>query len=161
MAECCKAPHDPLHPLYVLNWAHPCDGRALLRVVFDAMLGDDECKQHTPRDPENTFLRVEFDAIRLEFCETFLEVGHELVGLFGLDYDVVHISLNDFTDEVSKTLEHTSLVCSPYVLRTERHHDIVEQSKWGDKRGHKLVGLFHRDLMVPGVHIKEAEGFAP
>ena len=37
-----EAPCNSLYPLYVLNWAHPCDGRDLLRVGLDATLGDDE-----------------------------------------------------------------------------------------------------------------------
>ena len=47
----------------VLDRAHPCDGSDLLRVGFDAMLEDDEPKQHAPRDPEDAFFRVEFDVV--------------------------------------------------------------------------------------------------
>ena len=48
VAEHGEAPYNSLYPLYVLNWAHPRDGRDLLRVGFDAALRDDEPKQHTP-----------------------------------------------------------------------------------------------------------------
>jgi hypothetical protein len=90
------------------------------------VLRDDEPEQHTSQHPENALLGVEFDAILSEFLEGFFEVSHELVGLFELDYDVVHISFNGFTDELSETLEHTSLVCSPDIFETKRHHDIAE-----------------------------------
>ena len=30
-----------------------------------------------------------------------------------------------------------------------------------DERGRELVGFLHRNLMVAGVRIQEAEGFAP
>ena len=80
--------------------------------------------------------------------------------LFGFDHDVVNVGHNGPPDEVSETLEHTTLVCSPSVLQTERHCDVAEQSEWGDQRCHELVVL-HRDLMVPRVRIKEAKGFAP
>ena len=50
-AERGEAPCDSLNPLYVLNWAHPCDGRNLLWVGFDATLGDDEAEQHAPSGP--------------------------------------------------------------------------------------------------------------
>jgi hypothetical protein len=50
------------------------------------------------------------------FFESFFQVRHELVGLFGLDYDVIHVGLNGFPDEVPETLEHTTLVCSPHVF---------------------------------------------
>ena len=78
-----------------------------------------------------------------------------------LDHNVVNIGLNGLLDDVPKTLEHTTLVCSPSVLQTEQHCDIVERSEWGDERSHELVKFFHRDLMVPRVRIKEAERFAP
>jgi hypothetical protein len=54
-------------------------------------------------------------------------VGHKLVGHFGFDYDVIHISLNSFTDELSKTLEHTPLVCSPLAPMFFSPNDIVTQ----------------------------------
>jgi hypothetical protein len=65
--------------------------------------------------PENTLLGVEFDVVRSELLESFLQ-GHKLAGLFGLDYDVIHVSLNGFTDEFFETLEHTPLVCSPRIF---------------------------------------------
>jgi len=71
-----------------------------------------------------------------------------LVGLFGLDYDVIHISLNGLPDEVSKAFGHAMLVRSLGVLESERHRNVAEQSEWGDERG--------RELVVPGVRIKEA-----
>jgi hypothetical protein len=99
-----------LYPLYVLDWTHPGNGHNLLWVGFDAALRDDEPEQHTSRDPENTFFRVEFYAVLSEFIKSFFEVGHELVDLFGLDYDVVHICFDSLSDEITETFEHTSLV---------------------------------------------------
>jgi len=125
------------------------------------MLGDDETEQHTPWDPENALLGVELDAICSEFCEGLLKVSYELVSPFGLDHDVIYVGLNSSPDEVPETLEHSTLVRSPSVLQTERHCDVAERSELDDERRHELVGLFHRDLIVPGVHIKEAKGFTP
>ena len=126
MAKRGEAPCNSLYPLYVLNWAHPRDGRDLLRVGFDAMLRDDETQQHTPRDPKNILLQVELNAICSKFCEGLLKVGYDLVSTFGLDHDVVHVGLNGPPDEVSKTLEHTTLVRSPHVLQTACNCDIAE-----------------------------------
>ena len=84
-----------------------------------------------------------------------------MVSPFGIDHDVINIGLNGPPDEVAKTFEHTTLECSPSVLQTELHCDVAERSKGGDERCHELVGLFHRDLMVSGVCIKQAKGFAP
>ena len=120
------------------------------------MLGDDETQQHTPRDPENALLRVELNVVCSEFCEGLLKVSYDLVSPFGLDHDVIYVGLNGSPDEVFETLEHTMLVRSPSVLQTEWHCDVAEQSEGGDERCHELVKLFHHDLMIPGVRIKEA-----
>ena len=85
------------------------------------MLRDDEAEQHAPRDPENTFLGIEFDAIRSEFCKGLFKIGNEVVSLFGLNYDVVNVGLNSPPDEVPEAFEHTMLVHSPNILQTKRH----------------------------------------
>ena len=129
-------------PFSILNRAHPCDGQDLLWVGFDATLGDDQAQQHTPRDPKNTLLRVELNAICLEFSEGLLKVSYELVSLFGFNHDVLYVGLNGPPDEVSKTLEHAMLVCSPNVLQTKQHCDIAERSKGGDERCCKWSATF-------------------
>ena len=93
------------------------------------MLGDDESEQHAPWDPKDAFLGVELDAVLLELPEGLLQVGHELVGLLGLDYDVVHVSLNGLPDEVSKAFGHATLVHSNDVLESEWHRNVAERSK--------------------------------
>ena len=90
-----------------------------------------------------------------------LKVGDKVVSSFGFDYDVVDIGLNGSPDEVPEATKHTALVRCPSVLQTEQHQNIVEQSEGGDERHRELVGLFHHDLMVAGVRVKEAEGFEP
>ena len=139
MAEHGEAPCNSLYPLYVLNQGHPCDGRDFLWVGFNATLGDDETKQHAPRDPENPLLRIEFDVVCSEFCKGLLKIGYEMVRLFGFNHDVIYIGLNGPPDEVPETLEHTTLVCSPSVLQTERHCDVAERSKGGDERCRELA----------------------
>jgi hypothetical protein len=97
----------------------------------------------------------------LEFCECFFEVGHKLVDLFGLDYDVVHVSLDGLSDEIAKTFEHTLLVCCSCVLQAKWHANVAIRSERHDKRSYELVRLFYCNLMVAGIYVKEAEGFAP
>ena len=75
------------------------------------MLRDDEVEQHTPWDPENTLLGIEFDAVGSESCKRLLKISNEVVNPFGLDHDVVNIGLNGPPDEAPETLEHTTLVC--------------------------------------------------
>ena len=50
-----------------------------------------------------------------------LKIGNEVIGPFGLNYDVVNIGLNGPPDEVPEASEHTALVHSPSVLQSERH----------------------------------------
>ena len=71
-AECGEAPCNSLYPLYVLNRAHPRDGRDLVWVGFDATLRDDKTQQHTPWDPENALLGVELNAVCSEFYDGLL-----------------------------------------------------------------------------------------
>jgi hypothetical protein len=40
-AEGYEAPHESLNIFNVLDWTHLGDGRDLVRVCFDVMLGDD------------------------------------------------------------------------------------------------------------------------
>ena len=56
-------------PFYILDQTHTRDGRDLLWVGFDAVLGDNKTQQHTPWVPENALLEVEFDTICSEFHE--------------------------------------------------------------------------------------------
>ena len=60
------------------------------------MLGDDEAKQHSSRDPENTFLGIEFDAICPKFSKGSFKIGDKVVSPFGLNYDVIDVGLNGF-----------------------------------------------------------------
>ena len=83
------------------------------------MLRDDETKQDAPWDPKNTLLAIEFDAVHSEFCKGLLTISYEVVSLFGLDHDVIHVGLNGLPNEVPETLEHTMLVDSPSVLQTK------------------------------------------
>ena len=87
-----------------------------LWVGFDATLRDDEAEQHTPRDPENTFLGIESDAIHPEFRKGLLKIGNEVVSPFGLNYDVIDVGLNGPLDEVPEAFEHAALVRSPIIL---------------------------------------------
>ena len=89
--------------------------------------------------PKTHFSGVELNAVCSEFCEGLLKVGYDLVNPFGLNHDVIHVSLNGSPNDVSKTLEHTTLVCSPNVLQTERHYDVAERSKGGDERCRELA----------------------
>ena len=45
------------------------------------------------------------------------KVGDKVVSSLGLDYDVIDIGLNGSPDEVSETLEHTTMVRSPAFFR--------------------------------------------
>ena len=85
------------------------------------MLEDDEAEQHAPRDPENIFLGIEFDAICPKLHKGLLKIGDKVVSPFGLNYDVVDVGLNGSPDEVPEAIEHTALVSGSSVFQTKRH----------------------------------------
>jgi hypothetical protein len=51
------------------------------------------------------------------------------------------------------------LIRGLHILEAKWHGYVEIGLEQGDKRGHELVGLFHHDLMVTGVSIKERESF--
>jgi hypothetical protein len=56
---------------------------------------------------------------------------------------------------VSENMLHTPLVHSTRVSGAKWHRYVVEHLEWRDEGGHKLVGLLHLYLVVPGIGIKE------
>ena len=71
--------------------------------------------------------KMHFSGLSLmPFCKGLLKIGYEVVSPFGLDHDVIKVGLNGPPDEVPETLEHTTLVCSPSILQSERHCDIAD-----------------------------------
>jgi hypothetical protein len=50
---------------------------------------------------------------------------------------------------------HAMLVCGADVPQPEGHGSIAIHTMWGDERSREFVGLFHMDLMIAGVGIKE------
>jgi len=108
-----------------------------------------------PRGTPKTLLGVELDALLSETCEGNLQVTDEITGLPGLDYDVIHVGLNGSSDMFAKDLDHAPLVSSPCVSEAERHGYVAVHAEWSDERSRELVGLFHLDLMVTRIRIKE------
>ena len=66
-----------------------------------------------PWDHKNTFLGIEFDAIRSEFCKGLLKVGDKVFGPLGFNYDVIDVGLNGPPDEVPEAFKHIALVKGP------------------------------------------------
>ena len=66
--------------------------------------------------PKTHFSGLSLMLFARKFCKGLLKISYEVVSPFGLDHDVVYVGLNGLPDEVSKTLEHAMLVCSPSVL---------------------------------------------
>jgi hypothetical protein len=59
-----------------------------------------------------------------------------------------------------KTCLHTSLVCSPSILKTKWHRHVAKHAKQRDERSRELVRLFHLYLVVTRIGIKEAQELA-
>jgi hypothetical protein len=76
-----EASHEPLNVLDVPNWTHLGDGRDLIRVCFDATLGDDVPQELPPRDSECAFFRVQLNVEPSEVVEGLFQVRHEAAAL--------------------------------------------------------------------------------
>ena len=123
-----------------MDWAHVRDGRDLLGVGFDPSLRHNEPEGHALGDPKNAFFGVQSDPRSPEASECLIQIGHKAACLPGFDYNVIHVSLHRFAYEVSEDLDHTPLVCSPCVLKAERHGYVAkhfervmkEVASWSD-----------------------------
>jgi len=144
-----------------MDRAHVRDGRDLFGVGLDPSLRHYEPEEHASGDPKNTFFGVQSDSFSPKASECLIQVGHKAACLPGFDYNVIYVSLYRSTYEVTEDLEHTLLVCSPYVLKAERHGYITKHSERSDERSRELVGLFHLDLVVPRISIKESQSLTP
>ena len=68
------------------------------------------------------------------------------------DYDdVIDVDLHDVPDELAEASVHAPLVGGSCVLESKRHGDIAVGAEWGDEGSCELVGLLHRDLMIPRI----------
>ena len=108
-----------------------------------------------PRGTPKTLLGVELDALLFEAFKGYFQVIDEITGLSGLDHNVIHVGLDSLPDVLAENLGHAPLVCGPYVSETEWHGHVAVHAVRGDERSRELVGLFHLDLMVTGIRIKE------
>jgi hypothetical protein len=110
-AQIRKASHDPLYSFQVFDRSHVGDGRDFLQVGIDASLGNDEPQEHASGDSEDTFLGVEFHALRPQTLECRFKVREEVGGFPRLDYDVINVSLDRSADVLSEHVVHAPLVC--------------------------------------------------
>jgi hypothetical protein len=84
-----------------------------------------------------------------------IQIGDKVIGLSGLDNDIIYICLNSSPDEVPKNSEHTSLVRGSYVFEAEQHSYIAIRAKRSDERSCELVRLFHFYLVIARICIKK------
>ena len=114
-----------------------------------------------PRGTPKTLLGVELDALLSKAFEGYCQVIDETLGLSGLDYDVVFVGLDGPPNVVTKDLGHAPLVRGTCVYEAEGHRHVAVHAEWCDERSCELVGLFHLDLMVTRIRIKERQGLVP
>jgi hypothetical protein len=53
--------------------------------------------------------------------------------LFGLDNDVINVSLDGWPDVFPKNVLHASLVHSPCVPETKWHRNVAVHAEWGNE----------------------------
>jgi hypothetical protein len=88
------------------------------------------------------------------------EIGDEIASFPCLDYNVIDVGFDRSANVIAEHVIHATLICGTDVTQPEGHGCITIRALWGDERGRDLVGLFHPDLMVTGVGIKEGKSFA-
>ena len=108
-----------------------------------------------PEALQTRIFRIELYSIGSKAVERDLEIGYQVVRLPGFYDDVVDICLYVPPEMVPEYMEHTPLICSSGVSEAKRHRDVTVHAEKCDKRGRKLVGLFHLDLVVTGISIKK------
>jgi hypothetical protein len=148
-AEGRKTSHDSPYAFQVRDGPHAGDRRDLLRIGFDAPLGDDEPQEHATGHPEDTLFGIELDALRLETSECHFKVGKEVGGFPRLDYDVIDVGLDRAANVLAEHMAHAPLVRRARIPQGERHGDIAVHAEGCDERSRELVGLFHPDLVIP------------
>jgi hypothetical protein len=117
------------------------------------MLRHDEAQKHTSSNAKTHFSGLSLMFFCPEAFERNVEVVYQIIGLFGLDNDVIDVSLDGWSDVFPKNKLHASLVRSPCIPETERHSNVATHAEWGNERSRELVRLFHFDLVVAEVCI--------
>jgi hypothetical protein len=107
--------------------------RLVIRVGFNAALGDNKAEQLAFRHPEDAFLSVELDPVRSEMHEGLLQVLDQVVGLPGLDHNAVDVNLNDLFDKAIEASLHVALVHHPGILEAEGHRHLVVCAERGNE----------------------------
>jgi hypothetical protein len=128
---------------------HASDDHDLLRVGFDAPLGDDEPQEHASGYPEDTLFRIELHTFCLETSECHFKVGKEVGGFPCLDYDVIDVGLDRLANVFAEHMVHAPLVRGTRIPQVERHGNIAVHAEGCDERSRELVGLFHPNLVIP------------
>jgi hypothetical protein len=77
LAEGCKATHESLNVLDVLDWTDPSSGQDLIGVCFNVAFGNDIPQELPPEDSKGAFPRIQVDVEAPEVAEGFFQVGDE------------------------------------------------------------------------------------
>ena len=124
-------------------------------VGFNASLGDDETQEHASRHPENAFFQVELYPFGPKAIECDPQIGDQVIHIPGFYNDVVDICFYVPPEMVPEYVDNTPLICSSGVSEAKGHRDVAVHAERCDKRGRKLVGLFHLELVVTRISIKK------
>jgi hypothetical protein len=92
------------------------DGRDLVRVCFDAALGDNVPQELAPGNPKGALLWVQLDVEAPDVSEGFFQVSDATATLSGLHDDIVDIYLQVAPDLRFEIGLYTPLVSGLHVL---------------------------------------------
>jgi hypothetical protein len=92
-----------------------------------------------PRNPKSAILGIKLRPVFPQLCEHIREVEDQIACLFRLEHNVVDVSFDYPTYEISKDMLHASLEHGDRVFEPERHRVIIVGVDWSDKRRYELI----------------------
>jgi hypothetical protein len=84
-------------------------------------------------------------------CELVFHLSLFIAWYVGLDYRA---------DVIAEHVVHATLIRGTGIPQTKGHGSITVHTITGDERSRELVGLFHPDLVIARVGIKEGQSLA-
>ena len=148
---------EALYFFHVPWWCHLHYGPNLVWVNFDTSLRHHEPQELSGRHPECTLARIKLHVVRPESVEGLPEVVQMVVLPSTFYQHVIYVNLDVSSDLMHKHFIHEPLIRCACILKTERHHLIVEEALTGDERSFLLINFVQFDLIVTRKCVHEAQ----
>jgi len=130
-----------------------------LWVEVDSFGCDDKCQEFTAGYPQEGFGRIHLQLMRPHDIEYRLQICYVII--FGTIFycNIVYIAFHCFAYMLVENCIHSSLVCCPRVLQSERHNSITIYPQWRPERCMLVIFKVHLNLIVSRESIHERHPF--